>query len=400
MAIDRKRLIFILLGLAVVAVLAAMMRPAPLPVDLVGVAPSPLRVTLSEEGRTRVRDRFVVSAPVPGRVLRIDLEPGDSVVAGETVLATFLGADPNLLDLRVRATLEAQVKAADAALGQARASLAQTRSQRDFARSELERTSSLADQGIESPQRLDSARTELRTREDAVEAAEHGVESVRFELAAARAALLEAADPDTVSGEGILTLRSPIDGVVLQRHRESESVVPAGEPILTLGDPARLEVVVDFLSTDAVQMAPGQAVLFEQWGRDEVLHGRVRRVEPYGFTKISALGVEEQRVYVLIDLTDPREEWESLGDGYRVEARVVIWEAESVLAVPVSSLFRRDGSWEVFVAADGRAHRRAVEIGHRNGVLAEVLEGLEEGERVIAFPSDALEEGVRIEERG
>ena len=394
----RKRLVLLLAAAAVVALLAWALRPRPVPVDLAPVERRELTVTLDEEGETRVRSRYEVSAPVAGRVLRIELDPGDPGVAGETVLATFAPADPVPLDPRSRAEAEARARAARASVGQAEARLAQARAELDFAEKELGRRRSLVAQGIESRERLDAAEAEVESRLEAVEAARFAEATARHELEVTRATLVQGSGGGT-GGSSVLTLRSPVSGVVLQRIRESEAVVGAGEPLLTVGDPAGLEIVADFLSTDAVRIAPGQPALVEQWGEPEPLRAVVRRVEPHGTTKVSALGVEEQRVDVVLDLVDPRERWARLGDGYRVQVRVVVWQGDDVLTVPTSSLFRRGGTWEVFAAEEGTARRREVEIGHRNQLHAQVTAGLAEGDRVVAYPSDEVEDGAKIAAR-
>jgi len=386
-----------LLWLALVVVVAAIafaLRPQPVPADFATVGRGSLRVTIDEEGETRVRNRFVVSAPVTGRVLRIDLEPGDRVVAGETVIASVQPASPPLLDARTRAEAAARVSAAESALEEARAARDRTRTERDLALSDLERQRELDEGGLVSEERLETAETTARAREDALRAAESAVHTAESQLQAARAVLL---DPDGRREQGPpVVVQAPVTGVVLRRIRESEAIVPAGESLVEIGDPGNLEIVSDLLSTDAVRIREGLPVLIEGWGGDETLRGVVRRVEPSGFTKISALGVEEQRVNVLIDFTDPATAWEALGDGYRVEVRVIVWEGEDVLKVETSSLFRLGDEWTVYVVEDGRATRRPVTVGHRNGFEAEILAGLEAGEQIILHPGDAVENGVAV----
>ena len=374
------------------------LRPGAVPVDLASVERGPLQVTLDEEGETRVRNRYMVSAPLPGRVLRIDLEPGDPVTAGETVLATFEPADPILLDARARAEAEARVRAAEAAVERTRAERTGAEASRDFAQRELERYQQLADTGLVARDRLESAQVEARTRREALRAAEFAVATAEHQLEVARAGLFQAR-AGSAAPDGTIVLRSPIDGVVLQRLRESEAVVPSGAPLLEIADPTQLEIVSDMLSADAVQIDAGDPVLIDQWGGDAVLRGRVRRVEPFGFTKISALGVEEQRVNVIVDFEDPREAWKALGDGYRVEVRVVIWEGDDVLQVPTSGLFRDGDDWAVFRVQHDTAELRHVQIGQRTGLQAEVTGGLDAGDRIIAHPSDDVRDGVSVEPR-
>jgi HlyD family secretion protein len=379
-----------LIAVAVLVVLLATMAfwPKAIPVDLARVERGPLAVTVEEEGETRVHERFVVSAPAAGRILRIELEPGDRVERGKTVVATLRPADPTPLDARAQAEALAAVKAAQAVLGQAQVEAA-------HARAEWGRQRGLAADGIVSPEALETAATASRTADLAVSAAEH-------QLAEARARLIEAGRPRPTASpasSASLALRSPVDGVVLKRLHESEVVVPAGEPLLELGDPAKLEIVSDLLSSDAVKVAPGDAVTIERWGGDREIRGRVRRVEPSGFMKVSALGVEEQRVNVIVDLDDPLDAWKRLGDGYRVEVRIVVWRADDVLKVPVSALSRHGENWVVFCSVGGRARLREVQIGRRNGTQAQVLSGLSDGELVVVHPSDSIADKTRIRRR-
>ena len=385
-------------GLVVVAAAAFLgTRPQPVPAELAQVTRGPLEVTIDEEGETRVRDRFVISAPLAGRVLRIELEPGDAVVAGETVLAIFLPSAPVLLDARSRAEAEAAVEAATAALGQAEANYERSAAELVYSRSEAGRYLRLSQEGIVSVETMESAQLDLDTRQEAVEAADYAVRTARSELQAARVRLLQfsAESAEDMNGTAIRIV-SPVSGVVFRRVRESESVVPAGEALLEVGDPAQIEVVTDYLSKDAVRMRSGQRVLIDRWGGDRPLQGRLRRVEPSGFTKISALGVEEQRVNVVIDIVDPPTVWAGLGDGFRVETRVVVWESGDELKAPTGALFRRDENWAVFAVAGGRASLREIEVGERNAREAQVLGGLEPGEQVVVYPSDSLSDGSPV----
>ena len=292
---------FIVWGIGAIALVAVVLalRPKPIQADFAVVERGQLRVTIDEEGETRVRDRFVVSAPLAGRVLRIELEPGDPVVADETVLATFQPGDPTLLDARTRAEAEARVRAAEAGLGRAHVDRERAAAESAFARAEFDRHRELAEQELVSREQLESVELRARTRGEALRSAEFAVRSAEYELEIAQASLLQVRGNrlnGASAGPEAIVLRSPIDGIVLRRLRESEAIVPAGEPLLEVADPAELEIVSDLLSTDAVKIHPGQNVLIEQWGEARALRGRVRRVEPSGFTKISALGVEEQRV--------------------------------------------------------------------------------------------------------
>jgi HlyD family secretion protein len=384
----------VLVSLAVVAgLLAVALWPTAIAVDVADVGRGPLVVTVDEEGQTRVRDRFVISAPVTGRVLRIELQPGDRVKRGDPV-ARVQPESPPLLDARTRAEAQAAVESARAALGRARADEQRARTTLAQATRELARARELAAGGLTTPQ-------EVETRQDEVEAAQELVNGAAFAVRAAsselqRAEARIATPPGEVSGR-VTVVTAPVDGVVLKRVRESESIVPAGEPLLEIGDPSNLEVVSDLLSTDAVRVTAGHRAMIEQWGGDRVLDAKVRRVEPAGFTKISALGVEEQRVNVILDFVDPAEAWAALGDAYRVEVRIVVWEAASVLKLPTSALFREGEQWATYVVDAGRVRKALVEIGRQTGQEAEVLSGISEGETVILHPGDTVTEGVRVQ---
>lgn len=387
-------------GLGAIAILALIraLQPQPLAVDAEAVSRRSLRVTLDQEGRTRVRDKFIISAPVAGRLQRIKLEPGDPVAAGN-ILVEMLPDDPPPLDARNRAEAKAQVESARANLERAEAEREKSLAEEQLARTDLERARALFEKGVVARAVLDAAETRARTYAMAVEAAVAASASAAHELERAQALLIEPDAPGRRAAANpgpAIMLRSPADGVVLRRLRESEAAVPAGEPLVEIGNPSNLEVIADYLSTDAVKISPGMQVLIDQWGGAAVLSGRVRRVEPSGFMKISALGVEEQRVWVVIDFDSPPEAWKTLGDGYRVEVRVIEWEGTDVLTVPVGALFRQDDAWAVYVIENGVARLQKIEIGRRNGMAAQVLTGLSAGERVIVHPPDSLREGLRV----
>ncbi|MGE0444279.1 MAG: efflux RND transporter periplasmic adaptor subunit [Vicinamibacterales bacterium] len=381
----------LLVAAAIVAgILAVALWPAAVEVDVAQAARTSMRVTIDEEGETRVRDRFLVSAPVSGRLQRIELEPGDAVTRG-AVLARIVPAAPPLIDPRTQAELSAAVAAAGDAVGQARAERDRAAATLARARADLQRQQTLAAAGAVPREAAEVAQTAAATAEEAVRAAEFAVARAENEQRAARARL--APSP---GGGRTVDIVSPADGVVLRRLRESEAVVPAGDALIEIGDPRTLEVVSDLLSTDAVRVAGGAPVLIEQWGGPHPLTARVRRVEPSGFMKVSALGVEEQRVNVVIDFADPAAASLQLGDGYRVEVRVITWEADDVLTLPVGSLFRQGEGWATFVVEGGRARLQSVEIGQRNESLVEVLGGVAAGQRVVLHPPDTLADGARV----
>jgi len=389
------------IGAVLVGALGLAIRPRPIPVDFASVTRGAMAETLDHEGRTRVRERYVVSAPVAGRVLRIELQPGDRVVAGRTVIATFAPGTSSLLDPRSRAEAQSRVSAAEAVLEQARAQLEQVRVQSQHANDERDRARNLEKVGLMTAEARQAAEAEAAARQRALDAADAAVRVAAHEAEAARAMLVEPGSRAARSpaGSSTLTLRSPIDGVVLDRRHESEAVVPQGEPLVTVADTSALEVIADFLSSDAVRIQPGMRALIDQWGGSRPLDAVVRRVEPEGFLKVSALGVEEQRVWVVLDLRDPAQSGGALGDGYRVEARVVIWEGRDVVKAPVSSLFRRGANWAAFVEDGGIARERAVKVGHRDGTDAEILSGLSAGTRVIVYPPDTVSDGTRVTAR-
>lgn len=362
-------------------------------VDVASVASGPLIVTVDEEGVTRVRDRFVVSAPVSGRVLRIELEPGDHVTRGQ-VVARVRAEAPALLDARTRTEAEAAVESARAVLGRARAEEQRAQATLNQARRDLARVRALAEDRVIAKQELEAREAEVNVAQETANAAAFAVRAATSELQRATARLA----PSTLEAPGrVVAVTAPVDGVVLKRLRESETFVPAGDPLIEIGDQGQLEIVADLLSTDAVRVKVGARALVEQWGGEMPLEARVRRIEPGGFMKISALGVEEQRVNVVLSFVEPSPA--SLGDGYRVEVRVVIWESPAVVTVPTSALFRHREQWAVYVMDGGRARRTLLELGHQTGQYAEVLSGLAAGARVVLHPGDTLADGARVRER-
>lgn len=369
-----------------------LLRPAPLPVDVAVARRGSMVVAVEEDGRTRVRSRYVVNAPVQGRYIPAGLEEGDPVSAGTPVARL----EPLPLDPRAREQARARLSAARAAREEADARVAQAETQLEEARRRLERVREVAEAGGVSRERVDELATRVRTGELELRAARSRAEAAVYEVRNARAALL-AASPDSASGAGPLVLRSPADGRVLEVHERSERMVGAGAPLVEVGDVTALEVVVDVLSTDAVRVQPGDPMELVAWGGGDTLRARVRRVAPSGFTRVSPLGIEEQRVNVIGDLLSDSP---GLGDRYRVEARILTWRADSVLAVPLGSVFRREGRWAVFAVDDGTARLREVDVGHRNALEAQVLSGLSEGDTVVVYPDDRLEDGRRVEPGG
>jgi HlyD family secretion protein len=397
MKLIRQRMILLGLLLALVAGLVYAFLPRPVPVDGVTLSRGPLQVTVNEDGRTRIKERYVISTPLGGRLLRVELHPGDVVEAGKTLLTTIEPTDPELLDPRARAQAEARVKSADAVCKQAIALLERARTAWEFAQAELDRVKSLYRENTLSHQELDNAEQKERTTAAELKSAQFARQIADYELELVRAALLRTKPSDSQNlDSGQFPILSPISGRVLRVFQESSAVVLAGARLLELGDPTDLEVEVDVLSGDAVKIKPGAKVFLEHWGGDAPLRGRVRLVEPSGFLKISALGVEEQRVNVIVDFAEPVAKRPTLGDAFRIEARIVIWESDDVLKLPVGALFREGDDWAVFVVADGRTKLRRVKIGQRNDLEAEVTDGLSPNTKVIVHPSDKVRDGGSV----
>ena len=382
--------------------------PKPIPVDLATVAPGPMEVTIDDEARTNVRHVYTVSAPVTGKVLRISNPPsgqaatlhaGDQVVANETVVAVMQPMSPGLLDVRSRGELDSVVAAADASVRLAEAEIRRTEAVLEFSREELQRAQSLASTNTISPKALEAAELDAAVNEAALESANALLEVRRSEHAAAVARLISPSAATASSDPSCcIQLRAPATGIVLKIAQQSEGVYAAGTPLLEIGDPRDLEIVADLLSTAAVQIGAGASVRIDGWGGPP-LRGRVARIEPDGFSKISALGIEEQRVRTVIDILDPPEVWSPLGNGFRVIVHISLWSTDSASLVPVPALFRQGEDWAVFTVSDGRARMTAVGIGHRNERVAEVISGLVTGDQVILHPNDQIEDGVAVSQR-
>ncbi len=403
----RSRLIFTTLATVLIgAGLAAAFWPRATMVDLGQVTRGAMQLTIDEEGRTRVSDGYVVSTPVAGRLLRVSVDPGDAVEKGETVVAHMRPTNPAALDIRTREQARAAVEAAEAAQRVALADLNSAVASLDLASSELARTERLAERDIASDAALDRARQVARVAQANVDTAEAAIAMRRAQVDNARAQLIRFDDrglANAISGENgadDIPVYAPITGRILQIMQQSEITLSAGTPIMEIGDiDGDLEVVVDLLSTDAVQVTVGDPVLIEDWGGPHALNGTVSRVDPFGITKFSALGVEEQRVSAVIEFSEPSDARAGLGHGFRVEARIVVWQDPDTLIVPSSALFRVGADWAVFRVIDGKAQRQIVALGRNNGIEAQVLDGLEDGDTVILFPTSGLTDGVRVTQR-
>lgn len=387
--------LWILAGLVGAALIALGLRPAPVTVELARAAEAPLTVSFTEEGMTRVRERWQLSAPVAGTLARVALEVGDPVEAGSPLL-TLHPAEGALLDQASRARIGAEARAAEAERRAARDRQNAARAALTLARGESARIERLHADGLVSAAERDRARSVALQAAAEAAAAEAMVGAATARIEAAEALLARGAGK---AGEPIV-LTAPVSGVVLARPIESEAPVSAGQPLLEIGDPAQLELVIELLSTDAVQVRPGMAVRVHRWGGAEALAATVRRVEPVGFTKVSALGVEEQRVRVRADLSSPREQWQGLGDGYRVEAEFILADLPQALTIPRGALIRQGAGWAVYVDADGIAELRPVEIGRQSALSVEVKGGLVAGESVVVHPDDRVAAGSRLRGTG
>jgi HlyD family secretion protein len=374
--------------------------PQPIAVDLAAVTKGPMEVTVDDEAKTRVRHVYTVSAPLAGKVLRTPRQVGDEVTADETVIAVMQPTQPAFHDVRTHEELEAAFAAAEAAVRLADAEVRRIEAALTFTRTELERAQRLARTDSIALKALDKAKFDVDTNEAALASAKAQLDVRRYQRASAAARLAHpSGGADAQSDPACcVQIRAPVSGRVLKLIQESEAVVPAGAPLIDLGDPLDLEIAADLLSTDAVRIAPGAPVRIDGWGGSPI-RGRVTRVEPAGFLKVSALGIEEQRVRTIIDLVDPPQSWSRLGHDYRVIVHVMIWQAEDVPRVPVGALFRKGEDWAVFAIKGGRARITPVKIGQRNNRTVEILSGLSEGDRVVLHPSDRVKDGLKVVER-
>ena len=391
----RRAVTFSIIAGLLGAVLVWAYRPRPIAVETALVTEGLFQAVVEEDGRTRVRERYVVSAPLAGRVMRVSVRPGHAVSAGSRI-AIVLPTVPSLLDPRTRKELEEKIGAAEALAEEATARLERARALVQQAEKDVQRVRTLLQRGAATNQQLEREELILRTNERDLIAAERRKHASEHELDQTRAWLKRYDEPN---GDQRFEITSPVAGRVLRVMQESETVVSGGTPLVEIGDPAELEIIVDVLTTDAVRIKPGAKVALQRWGGAEDLHGKVRLVEPGGFTKLSALGVEEQRVWVVVELTTPREGWAALGDGYRVEARITTDEITNATVVPASALFRRGEAWAAFVIEEGRSRERAMQVLRTSGRLAAIDSGLRPGDRVVVFPPTSLKHGSRVQTR-
>lgn len=392
-----------ILSLGALSLLVYAFIPERMKVDIIEVTKGDLLITMEGEGKTRIHDIYVVSTPIDGRITRIDSEPGDRVIAGKTIIANMYPANPQFLDKRSEIQAKADVQGARAALALANARVKQAKAQLEFDLLDFKRTEELFKKHTVSQSGLERAELRLKTLRAELETAESNQQVMISRLEAAKARLLQPEETDIAASineeDCQICIHSPVDGRVLRILHKSESIVPVGTPLVEIGNPSDLEINIEMLSTNAVRVNVGDEALIKRWGGSEDIRAQVRVIEPSGFTKISALGVEEQRVNVILSFTDPRDKWQALGDAFRVEAAIIIERADKVIKIPLSSLFRQNELWSVFKVVDGTVVLQEVKVGHRNDRFAEIINGLNVGEKIITHPGNNVEEGIGVEQR-
>ena len=385
------------MGLGLIGFVIYGMSAKPVAVEMAAVSRGPLTVEIVEEGKTRIRNRYVVAAPIAGQMRRVSLKPGDEVKAGVTVLTTIEPQAAPLLDARSRAQAEAAVAAARAGEQKAEEALQMAQTAAQFAQANWDRIKVSSQKGSVSINEKENSERDAEMRRREVRAGEFALQIAKFERAQAEAALMQMDSPQS-DGQSV-EVKSPVNGLVLRVQQESSAVVMAGAALVEVGDPADLEIEAELLSRDAVNIQPGAAVIIEQWGGETPLQGRVRRVEPAAFTKTSALGVEEQRVIVLSDLVNPPATAGKMGDRYRVEVRVAVWHGDDVIQVPTGALFREGSSWITYLFDNGKARKIPVTTGHASGRSTEVVSGLQVGQQVLLHPPDTVTDGSAVKLR-
>ena len=394
----KKKIAWMVGGLIVLALLVWAFMPRATEVEVASVTQGRFERSVQEDGKTRLRDRYVVSTPLAGRVARITLRQGDSVER-DAMVATLWPLVPALLDERARDQQNAHVGALEASVSRAKANVGRAMAALDQARAELKRNEALAKEGFVSPNQNETGRLTVRLREQELESARQEESGARHELDQSRIALRQYSSGSTGAQQRAWQIKAPVSGKILKIQQQSEGIVQAGTPLMELGNPSQLEVVVDVLTEDAAQIRPGTPVQLSNWGGPETLEGRVRLIEPAAFTKVSALGVEEQRVNAVIDITSAPDKRATLGDGFKVDVRVLVQVVESAVKVPVSALFPVGARSALFVVEGGRARQREIEVAARNGVEAWVKTGLAPGTPVIVYPPTALKDGARVTTR-
>jgi len=397
----KRKVIVGAIALLLLALLVWAFMPKPAEVEIATVTQGRFERTVQEDGKTRVRDRYLVSTPLMGRVARIHLKQGDTVKMDDAV-ATLWPVAPSLLDERSRAEQVARIGAMQASVAKAQANVERARAALEQIRADFKRSETLAQLGFVSPNQNETERLNVRLREKELESARQDEAAARYELEQSNVALKQFS-PSTSSKtdrpQHAFEVKAPVSGKVLKVQTQSEGIVTAGTPLMELGDPAQLEVVVDILTEDAAPIKPGTPVQLTNWGGPDVLQGQVRLIEPAAFTKVSALGVEEQRVNTIVDITSPPATWSMLGDGFKVDVRVLVQVVENAIKVPVSALFPMGARSALFVLDKGHARLREIEVAARNGVEAWVKSSLPPGTQVIVYPDTKLRDGDRVKAR-
>lgn len=394
--ISRKLIIFFI-GIFFIALFAFLLRPRPVVVEMGSVSKGPLQIMVESEGRTQIKNVYTISAPVSGRLLRIPLKAGDAVIAEKTVLARIDPPHPVMLDTRTIAERRVKVNSSVALNALARAEVNRAKAALDYANADHKRNEALNAKKFIAQQALEKSQLEVRIKQAELIVAEDNLKSRESELEMNKALLLPTRlSNQSSSSDGVISVIVESNGKVLKVLQESESFISGGTPILEIGDPTNLEILLEILSENAAKIRVEAKARILGWG-GKTLQGRVRRIEPYGFTKVSALGIEEQRVNVLIDFVDPLEDWQLMEHGYRVDAQIVSWENDKTLKMPMGALFRNKNKWAVFrVSAENIIELRYVEIGHSNNLEAEMVNGLEYDDRIVLYPSDTLQSGMSV----
>jgi len=395
-----KRLAKITLAFIAVALLIFAFIPEKLAVDLISVEKGNLTVSVEGEGKTRIHDVYTIYTPIKGRVTRIESNAGDSVTAGKTIIANMYPANPAFLDKRSEIQAKADINGAEAALDLASSKVRQAQAKLELDQSEYKRAQKLFKTNMVSTAELERAEIKLTMQKAEKDTFIANKALMESRLKAAQAKSIQPEFTDYIQSETCqICIYSPVDGHVLRILHKSESIIPVGTALVEIGDLKDLEINIEMLSTNAVKVNVGDKAFIKRWGGTEDLAARVKVIEPSGFTKISALGVEEQRVNVILSLTDTYEKWQSLGDAFRVEAEIVIDDIKSIIKVPLSALFRQNGEWSVLKVIDGKVVLQVVMVGKRNNLFAEITKGLAVGEQVIIHPNNSIEVGMKVIQR-
>lgn len=392
-----RLLLWAVISVVLLLVLAYLFKPRAIIVDMAQVTKGKLQEIISDEAKTRVHDVYTLSAPVTGHLRRITAEVGDPVERLTTIVAEIEPIDPDFLDPRSEAQAKADIKTAESALSLAKAEVNQAEAELDFALAEFDRMRELRVSNSVSARELDNSERAYKTARAALATVQAGLQMRVYELERSKALMLSPSTTQTEHGRcQCINITAPVSGRILKVLNKSEGVVMAGTSLLEIGNPEYLEIVVELLSFDAVKVEPGQVVNIKNWGGSELLTGRVNRIEPIGFMKVSALGIEEQRVNVIIDITSEYSRWSRLGHGYQVDVEIVLWDGSDILSVPVTALFREQDKWAIFVVTDNTVQKRIIHIGHRNAFNVEVISGLNEGDWYVSHPNNQITDNVKV----